>query len=128
MSLKEKFIAEYHARMNRPCIADMVREGYSKWVTIGGNKSAPEGSRGGTPVQLDGSGNIISGPKSLAGHHVGSIPSKKDLLGRESKGGSQQRLFGPKDTVESGRPSTADRYKWGDSVQHKPDGHLSSIP
>lgn len=44
-----------------------------RWITIGSNKSAPKGEKGGTPVQISGSGEIKKGPKSLEGRNVGKL-------------------------------------------------------
>ncbi len=47
--------------------------GDGRWITIGSDKDAPRGEKGGTPVFVDGGGEIQKGPKALEGQHVGRI-------------------------------------------------------
>ncbi len=124
VSVKEALKQRYYARLAQPALVAMVQEAYAKWVTIGADGSAPDGKKGGTPVQIDDSGNIVAGPKSLQGHHVDSIPKRKNLFGDAGKSGTQGRLFGPDDAMEGKGPSAAERSRWGENVAFKPDGRV----
>jgi hypothetical protein len=49
-----------------------------RWITIGSNKEAPKGEKGGTPVFVKGDGEIAKGPPSLKGQKIGSIRPQKE--------------------------------------------------
>lgn len=81
----------------------------SGWITIGADKSQPEGERGGTPVFIGRDGDIEKGPKSLEGRNIESVDKGKQQTKGES-GGYQ----GP----EGANPVPQPRKMW---QEQKPD-------
>jgi hypothetical protein len=52
------------------------QSGDGKWITIGGHPG-PEGKhQGGTPVQVDGEGNILKGPDAIEGKDIDDLKNK----------------------------------------------------
>lgn len=52
-----------------------------RWITIGSDSTAPAGSKGGTPVMINGDGEILKGPRDLKGENLKDLgdgkPKKK---------------------------------------------------
>lgn len=80
-TLVEQFTREFYSRG----LAPMRYASDGDWITIGGNKGAPAGSKGGTPVKLGEGGKIIAGPSHLEGHSVGSLPTRRDAPQKQTK-------------------------------------------
>jgi hypothetical protein len=53
--------------------AAMFAAGEGRWVTIGSDKSAPPGEKGGTPVYIGKDGTIEAGPQRLEGRNVSNL-------------------------------------------------------
>ena len=53
------------------------KDGEKKWVTIGGTPDGDKKHAGGTPVQLDGKGEITKGPDSIEGKDIDDLDQNK---------------------------------------------------
>ena len=62
---------EKYAKKHKPAKGQKGLE----WVTIGGGEEGDKKHVGGTPVQIDGSGNIHSGPDALRGKNLDKLKS-----------------------------------------------------
>ncbi|CAK9102622.1 Uncharacterized protein SCF082_LOCUS47961 [Durusdinium trenchii] len=61
-----------------------------QWITIGGEAKDGKNHAGGTPVKVDGSGNIVAGPKGLKGRSMDSVDQDKEQPAPSRKGGRVQ--------------------------------------
>jgi hypothetical protein len=73
-TFRELFAAECR---RRGYVERYDRDGTARWITIGADKSAPPGQRGGTPVKVGGDGRIESGPSALRGRRLTDLDSDR---------------------------------------------------
>jgi len=79
--------------------------GRDGWVTIGGNKSAPKGEKGGTPVYIE-DGKVTKGPSSLKGRDVDNLQNKE----RQGPPKPSQESKPKKATISIKKAKGYDRY------------------
>lgn len=79
---------------------------YAKWVTIGSNPNAPEGKKGGTPVQIGDGGKITKGPSGLKGKKIGSVDKDKPEAKKTDKPKAKPRA--PKLSIQQASNELAD--------------------
>lgn len=70
--MASRFIAEIAGQNVNRYEAD------GRWITIGANKEAPRGEKGGTPVFVSSSGEITKGPSEIKGQDFRNIKPKKE--------------------------------------------------
>lgn len=80
---------------------------YAKWITIGSNPNAPEGKKGGTPVQIGDGGRITKGPSGLKGKKIGSVDKDKPEAKKTDKPKAKPRA--PKLSIQQASNELADR-------------------
>ncbi len=80
-TLADAFRQEFYRRGWPAAAPEQYKEG-GGWITIGGGPAVQGGRRvqhaGGTPVQVDGQGNIRKGPADLKGTHVSDPGQPRD--------------------------------------------------
>lgn len=77
------YVAYWLIRYSLADHADLRRETYAQWVTIGGRPEGDKKHAGGTPVKIDEQGRIQAGPAALRGKRIDEL-----------KGAKQLRMFG----------------------------------
>ena len=63
-----------------------------RWITIGANKSAPKGKRGGTPVKILGD-HIVAGPPGMVDRHLGHMGEGKENRKHDKERTDRQRSW-----------------------------------
>ena len=63
---------------------DVLRYASGQWITVGADKSAPPGDKGGTHVFIEG-GKVTHGPKGLVGRALKKKSAKKSSKVRRAK-------------------------------------------
>jgi len=73
------YVAYWLIRYSLTDHADLRRETYAQWVTIGGRPEGDKKHAGGTPVKIDEQGRIQAGPAALRGKRIDELKSAKQL-------------------------------------------------
>ena len=84
----DKFTESYSRVAQQAVESYMRRSGQVdryEWITIGSDKSAPEGDKGGSPVFVGPGGTIEKGPDSLEGENLGDLDQDKEQQHTEKK-------------------------------------------
>ena len=101
-------------------LAELIQTAYDsqmefRWVTIGANKSAPDGEKGGTPVKIGPGGEIHAGPKNLVGRDLDNM-KKPPAPNRVARQNSQ-------DTIAARRKAAQGIQAIQKDLQSSPQGY-----